>query len=216
MTGWQQAKSLRIPSRQSGPPVLWVRELGQGYSGFAVADGRAYTQAQSLYQQSLFCLDAKTGETLWSYNYAWPYDGGGLYPGPRSTPTVQGGRVYFCSPQGIVLCVSADEGKLLWSVNFNEQFGGRGTEFGYSASPLVIDGLVILPVGGEQAGIIALKAVDGSLALESRLAAGKLCHAPPDYLEAGFINRRSHAEFAGLRSSDHRGTMVGASALQRL
>src|SRR6185436_2004830 len=75
--------------RQSGPPGLWVRELGQGYAGFAVADGRAYTQAQSLYQQSLFCLDVKTGDTLWSYNYAWPYDGGGLYPGPRSTPTVQ-------------------------------------------------------------------------------------------------------------------------------
>jgi len=149
---------------QSGPPVLWVRELGQGYSGFAVADGRAYTQAQSLYQQSLFCLDVKTGETLWSYNYAWPYDGGGLYPGPRSTPTVQDGRVYICSPQGFAMCVSADEGKPLWSVNFNEQFGGRGTEFGYSASPLVIEGLVILPVGGEQASIVALKAEDGSLA----------------------------------------------------
>lgn len=147
-----------------GPPILWVRELGQGYSGFAVVDGKAYTQAQSLYQQSLFCLDAKTGKTLWSYEYAWPYDGGGLYPGPRSTPTVQKGRVYFCSPQGVAMCVSAGDGKLVWSVSFNEQFGGRGTEFGYSASPLVIDGLVILPVGGKQAGVIALKTLDGSLA----------------------------------------------------
>lgn len=147
-----------------GPPVLWVRELGQGYSGFAVADGRAYTLAQSLYQQSIFCLDAKTGQTIWSYNYAWPYDGGGLYPGPRSTPTVQDGRVFFCSPQGLAICVSADDGKLLWSVNFNELHQGRGTEFGYSASPLVVEGLVILPVGGERAGVVALKADDGSLA----------------------------------------------------
>jgi hypothetical protein len=146
----------------NGPPVLWVRELGQGYSSFAVVDGKAYTLAQSLYQQSLYCLDVKTGETIWSYNYAWPYDGGGLYPGPRSTPTVDDGRVFFCSPQGGAICVSTG-GKLLWSVNFNEQFGGRGTEFGYSASPLVIDGLVLLPVGGEEAGIVALKTADGSL-----------------------------------------------------
>lgn len=162
--GLASAEKLVDAFPEKGPPILWVRELGQGYSGFSVAEGKAYTQAQSLYQQSLFCLDAATGRTLWSYNYAWPYDGGGLYPGPRSTPTVQGGRVYFCSPQGIVLCVSADDGKLLWSVNFNERFGGRGTEFGYSASPLVMDGLVILPVGGEQASIVALNAADGGLA----------------------------------------------------
>jgi len=62
----------------AGPPVLWMRELGQGYSGFAVAGGRAFTQTQSLYEQSVVCLDAETGVTIWSYSYGWPYDGGGL------------------------------------------------------------------------------------------------------------------------------------------
>jgi hypothetical protein len=27
---------------ESGPPVLWSRALGQGYSGFVAADGRLY------------------------------------------------------------------------------------------------------------------------------------------------------------------------------
>jgi len=30
------------------PPVLWSRELGQGYSGFVAADGRVYTQYYDL------------------------------------------------------------------------------------------------------------------------------------------------------------------------
>ncbi|HZN34180.1 MAG TPA: PQQ-binding-like beta-propeller repeat protein [Pirellulaceae bacterium] len=145
----------------AGPPVLWAREIGQGYSGFAVSGGRVYTQSQSLYEQSVLCLDAETGRTIWSYSYGWPYDGGGLYPGPRSTPTVSGGQIYFASPQGLVGCLTT-AGRLVWSVNINELFGGRGTDFGYSCSPLVVDGLVILPVGGERASVVALSTADGA------------------------------------------------------
>lgn len=147
---------------KDGPPVLWVRELGQGYSGFAVEGGRAYTQTQSLYEQSVVCLDGETGRTLWSYRYGWPYDGGGLYPGPRSTPSVSGGKVYFAAPSGLVGCLAASDGTPIWSVNVTEKFQGRGTDFGYSASPLVIEGLVILPVGGASASVVALDATDGS------------------------------------------------------
>ena len=65
---------------------------------------------------------AETGRTLWSYRYGWPYDGGGLYPGPRSTPTVHGGKVYFAAPNGLVGCLTAERGTLVWSVNVNEKF----------------------------------------------------------------------------------------------
>jgi hypothetical protein len=53
-----------------GPPVLWTKEIGQGYSAFVVANGRAHTLAQSLYEQSLVCLNAETGETIWSHRYS--------------------------------------------------------------------------------------------------------------------------------------------------
>jgi len=151
----------------NGPPILWIRDLGQGYSGFAVAGGRAYTQTQSLYEQSVICLDADTGQKIWSYRYGWPYDGGGLYPGPRSTPTIHDGKVFFAAPNGLIGCLTADTGTLVWSVNATEKFHGRGTEFGYSASPLVIDGLVILPVGGMQASVVALSAATGTTVWKS-------------------------------------------------
>jgi hypothetical protein len=71
---------------EAGPPVLWSRELGQGYSSFIAVGPHVYTLNQTLYEQAVVCLDAETGKTVWSSRYSWPYEGGGLYPGPRSTP----------------------------------------------------------------------------------------------------------------------------------
>lgn len=148
---------------EDGPPVLWTRELGQGYSAFVVVNGRAYTQTQSLYDQSLVCLDAETGATLWSHRYGWPFDGGGLYPGPRATPAVAEGRVYFAAPNGLIDCVQADTGAPIWSVNLKERHRGRGTDFGVSASPVVWRGRVFVPVGGPKASLVALDADTGDV-----------------------------------------------------
>ena len=46
-----------------GPPVLWTRPLGQGYSGFVAWDGRVATQYQTLAGQFVVCLDADSDKT---------------------------------------------------------------------------------------------------------------------------------------------------------
>ena len=86
----------------TGPPVLWTRPLGQGYSAFTAADDRIFTQYQTLSGQYVVCLSAETGETVWEYRYDWPYEAGGVYPGPRATPTLDGRRIYFAGPSGLV------------------------------------------------------------------------------------------------------------------
>ena len=162
--GSAQGEQLVEEFPDGGPPVLWLRELGQGYSSFAVVGERAYTMSQTLYEQQLVCLEAATGKTVWAVKVGWPYDGGGLYPGPRSTPAVVGEQVFYCTAQGVVGCAKVSDGEIVWHVNFHEIYRGKGTEFGYSCSPLVLDELVILPVGGENAGVVALRAKDGTLA----------------------------------------------------
>ena len=146
----------------SGPPVLWTRELGQGYSAFVAGGLRVFTQAQSLGGQFVYCLDADTGETIWRYRYGWPYEAIGVYPGPRATPTLSGRYVYFTAPNGLVGCLTVDRGRLVWSVNVLQRYGGRGIGFGYACSPTVVEGMVLLPVGGEQASMVALDAETGS------------------------------------------------------
>jgi outer membrane protein assembly factor BamB len=169
---------------KSGPPVLWIRELGQGYSAFVALRDRVYTQAQSLGGQFVYCLNADTGETLWRYRYGAPYEFVGLYPGPRATPTLSEGHVYFAAPNGLIGCLTADKGKLVWSKNVLEEYGGLGgVNFGYSCSPTVIDGMVFLPVGGPESSLVALKARDGTEIWSSGSDPGSYSPAFPITLE---------------------------------
>lgn len=148
---------------EAGPPVLWTRELGQGYSSFIAVGSHVFTLTQTLYEQAVVCLDADTGQTVWSSRFGWPYDGGGLYPGPRSTPAWHDGRIYFAAPDGTIGCLNARDGSSIWSTNPTKEFHGQGTDFGYSCSPVVIDGKVIVPVGGAGASVVALSVKDGSV-----------------------------------------------------
>lgn len=141
--------------------MLWTRPLGRGYSGFTAADDRIYTQYQSLGGQYVICLDAATGETVWEYRYDHPYDPAGLYPGPRGTPTLAQGRVYFAGPSSLVGCLSAETGRHVWSVNVFERFAVEPVEFGYSCSPTVVGQRVLLPVGRPGATMVALDAATG-------------------------------------------------------
>src|SRR5436305_975377 len=52
-----------------GPPRLWTRSLGPGYSGFVVGEDKLYTQRQSLTGQYLVCLDPDSGNVLWEHRY---------------------------------------------------------------------------------------------------------------------------------------------------
>jgi hypothetical protein len=144
-----------------GPPVLWVRPIGRGYSGMIAVGNRVFVQAQTLTEQKVMALDADSGLTIWEYAYAWPYEAGGMYPGPRATPTWSAGKIYFASPDGVVECLDAADGRRIWLADVNQKFEGRGTDFGYSCSPLVEDGKVILPVGGPKASVVALNAETG-------------------------------------------------------
>jgi|GEM_PF-367190 hypothetical protein len=150
-----------------GPPVLWTREIGQGYSGFVAVGKRVFTQSQSLYQQSVICLDSQSGQTVWTYNCGWPYEGGGLYPGPRSTPTWNNGRLFYASPDGTIGCLDAETGGPIWSTNPKRAYHGRGTDFGYACSPVIVGSRVIVPVGAIDASVVALDARDGTLIWKS-------------------------------------------------
>jgi glucose dehydrogenase len=163
----------------SGPPVLWNREIGAGYSGLITHAGRAYTQTQSLTKQKLLALDADTGRTLWEHDYAWPYQPGGMFPGPRATPTFANGRIYFAAPDGLVACLDATDGRPVWSLNVLKQFDGRGADFGYACSPVVEAGLVILPVGGPSASVVALDADTGATRWTSGSAPASYASALP-------------------------------------
>ena len=173
-----------------GPPVLWSRALGQGYSGFVTSGSGIYTQTQTLGGQYLVCLDSETGRSLWEHRYAFPYELAGIYPGPRATPALGGGRVVFSAPSGLVVSLDALSGDQQWAVNVKEEYDGKGTDFGYASSPSIVGELVLLPVGGVGASMVALDARTGQLVW-------KAGDAPCSYTPAFPITVSGHRQVLG-------------------
>ncbi|MEM7785210.1 MAG: PQQ-binding-like beta-propeller repeat protein, partial [Planctomycetota bacterium] len=164
---------------EKGPPVFWSRELGSGYSGFVGEDGRVFTQYQSLSGQFVTCLDLKSGATIWEHRYAWPYKPASLYPGPRSTPTLAGGCLFYTTPTAQIGCLNLQNGKLIWERDLGTQFKAPPVEFGYACSPVCADGRVLLPVGGKNASMVALDQLTGEVIWHSGNEAISYCSAYP-------------------------------------
>src|SRR5258708_6456652 len=73
---------------EAGPPLLWARDLGQGYSGFVAGGRRVYTQLQTRSGQYVIALDPDTGTEVLRQRVDWQWHPGGAYPGPYATPTL--------------------------------------------------------------------------------------------------------------------------------
>ena len=135
----------------SPPKQLWRQPIGAGWSAFAVAAGRAYTQEQRGENETVTCYDVLTGKLLWSHANAanfFQWQGGG---GPRATPTVDRGQVFAIGATGLLDYLDAATGQRIWSRDILKENNLANLEWGVSASPLVFDETVVV-TGGETRG----------------------------------------------------------------
>src|SRR5919112_1436173 len=64
--------------------------------------------------------------------------------GPRSTPTIDGDRVYVFGSSGDLSVLDAATGKVFWTENLLRKFGGSNIPWGLSESPLVLSDRIIV------------------------------------------------------------------------
>jgi outer membrane protein assembly factor BamB len=88
--------------------------------------------------------------------------------GPRSTPTVDGDRVYAFGSSGDLTVLDAASGKVFWTQNLLQKYGGTNINWGLSESPLVLGDRILVTPGGRGASIVALRKNDGSLIWKSQ------------------------------------------------
>ena len=60
-------KGMRTDWKDEEPQILWSQEVGLGYSSVVEVRGKAYTQGYSNGKNTLFCVDAMSGEVLWKH-----------------------------------------------------------------------------------------------------------------------------------------------------
>ena len=137
-----------------GPPVVWRVPGGEGFSSVSVASGRAFTMVASGADEFVLCLEALTGKQLWKRRLDLKFtEGHGN--GPRSTPTVEGDRVYFLGSRGRLAALDADSGDTVWMSDLPEVLGSGLPPWGFAASPLVEGELLIIQGGSEGSHCIA-------------------------------------------------------------
>jgi len=149
---------------KEGPVRTWQKNVGDGFAGPAVADGKVFIFHRSGNEEKLDCLEANTGKPIWSVGYAATYvDSFRFDPGPRAVPTVAEGRVFTYGADGMISATDVRSGKTLWRIDAQKEFASKKGWFGRACSPLVVGDLVMINVGGEGAGIVALDVANGKL-----------------------------------------------------
>lgn len=146
-------------------PTRWRVAVGEGFAGPAVVGDRLVLFHRVDDQERVEGIDARTGQKLWSAAYPTSYrDDFGFDEGPRSTPTISGGRVFTFGAQGVLQAVRLDDGEPLWRIDTHERFTVRKGFFGAAGSPLVHDDLVMVNVGSRDgAGIVAFDTDTGEV-----------------------------------------------------
>ncbi len=193
----------------AGPKLLWQQaNLGGGYSTPAVVGDRIYLLGSSdLENEFVQALDASTaGKPIWQRrigNVGEPKQRP-AYPGARSTPTVDGDKLYVLGSDGDLACLDAETGAVVWTKNVRTDFGGKPGTWAYSESPLVDGDVVVCTPGGAEATLLALDKHTGDVVWKSAIAGGdEAAYSSVVVYHAGGVNQ--YVQFLG-------GGVVGVDA----
>ena len=155
-TGHPAQDAPALTSLPQNPKVLWRLEIGGGFSSPVIAASKlAYLDAQDG-KEVAHLVDAKNGKEIWRIPFSDLYEDE-WGPGPRSTPIIDGDRVYAQSCKGEFRCLNLTDGKVVWGTSFEKDFGvtflgskaneGTASRRGNDGSGLIDGDRIFLPVG---------------------------------------------------------------------
>ncbi len=145
---------------------IWKTQVGSGYSSPVVSKDRAWVHSLSGEEETIVCLDLKTGKLLWSKHYPAQFTKNQyatqMGKGPFSTPVLHQGRLYTLGVNAVLSCFDAATGELKWQKDYGKPNTSK-MFCGTAASPVIDGGNVIAYTGDDIRGgiIVALNAVTG-------------------------------------------------------
>ncbi|HSQ55463.1 MAG TPA: PQQ-binding-like beta-propeller repeat protein [Gemmata sp.] len=195
---WNE-KGLVTSFPKDGPKVVWRVPIGEGYAGPAVVKGRVYLMDRKRTEpdpkkplpkgtlpgiERVVCLNAADGTVVWAHTYDCPYSKVAYPTGPRTTPIVDGDRLYTLGTMGNLLCLNLVNGEVVWSKNFVKELNAPVPLWGWSAHLLLHGDRLIALVGGDGQAVVAFDKKTGREKWKA-LSTKEICYAPPIVTEAG-------------------------------
>ena len=152
-----------------GPPLVWQRDVGQGYAGVAVRGDRLVLFHRQGAQAIAECLAALSGKPIWRQTFSTDY-ASTIAPddGPRCVPLIHENEVYLFGADGDLHCLRLADGQVVWSRQLARDYAAPAGYFGAGSTPIVEGDLVLVNVGGKaESGLVALRRADGQTAWTS-------------------------------------------------
>lgn len=148
---------------KAGPPVLWQRDIGTGYSAPSVRGELLVLHHRVKDEEVVEALHPVTGKPAWRYAYPSRYqDPFGYNNGPRCSPLLTADRCYTFGAEGKLLCLELATGKLVWQRDTAKDFNVPDAFFGVGSTPILEGDKLIVMVGGQpNAGMVAFEAKTG-------------------------------------------------------
>jgi len=152
---------------KDGPPVVWKATLGPSFGSFAVGGGKAFCFIQRSVngedKEVAVAFDASSGKELWAVplgKATFDKQGG---DGPRSTPTLDGDRVYVLGAYLVLTCLDAGSGKTVWQHDLVKEYGGKVLHWNHAGSPILEGNLIFVNAGGAGQALLAFDKTTGGV-----------------------------------------------------
>jgi outer membrane protein assembly factor BamB len=157
------------PWPTNGPPVLWDKRIGTGYSAPSVRGDLLVLHHRIADEEIVEAFTATDGKPVWRYGYPSHFvDPYGYNNGPRSTPLLTADRCYTFGAEGKLLCLELRSGKLIWQRNTGVDWNVPPAFFGVGSSPLLESNRLLVMVGGQpNSGMVAFDPATGKTIWEA-------------------------------------------------
>jgi hypothetical protein len=185
--GISREKGLMSRWPEGGPKKVWDADIGTGFASVAVADGKVYSSGVKDRKLFVTALNEKDGKQLWQVE-ADGDSGGGGHLGSRSTPTIDGDRLYILSEQGKLSCLKVADGVEVWSKNILKTYGAPNITWRLAESAL-IDGDNVLCSPGGRASMVALNKMTGEEVWASEPVEEKTSYGSITIIETGALRQ---------------------------
>jgi len=153
----------------NGPPLLWEKTIGTGYSAPSVRGKLLVFHHRLGNEEVVEALQAADAKPVWRYGYRSDFvDPYGYNNGPRCSPLLTSNRCYTFGAEGKLLCLDLQGGKLIWERDTQKDWNVPPAFFGVGSTPILEGDLLIVMVGAQpNSGMVGLDPKTGKTVWEA-------------------------------------------------